>query len=304
VAETAVPIATLGVEDPQLRPSSRRPVAAAGDRGFGPLADDVATQPDPRLPLELQPEPGRFGDRGRQTAGETGWLERDEERLGASGERGEATQPVGDLGGCRAGSGRRAWRKVDHEDVHRAGGEEHPRDRQALVEGLGGEDDEPVETDATSGGLDRVEGAGEVEPGDDRAVGLGLGHEPEGERRGTRARGAGQRDARAPRQALPGRSDDRVEGREAGPDDPLDTSPWLAGGRLGGLGRIVERLGREWRRGERPDHPRSCGTPPRLEGRQSRRDVRGEAGHRTASIEQTFDIVNVISRAAGRVSRP
>jgi hypothetical protein len=227
VAETAVPIATLGVEDPQLCPSPRRPVATPGHGRRGPLPDDIAPEPDPRLSLELEPESRRFGDGAGQPARETGRLERDEERLRAPGEGGEPAKPVGDLGGGRAGSGRRTRRKVDHEDVHRAGGEEHPGDRQALV-----------------------------------------------------------------------------EGREAGPDDSLDAGSRLAGGRLGGLGRVVERLGRERRRGQRPDHPRSCSTPPRLEGRQSRRHVRGEAGHRTASIEQTFDIVNVISRAAGRVSRP
>ena len=42
VAETAVPLATLGVEDPELCSSPRRPVAAAGDERLGPLADDVA----------------------------------------------------------------------------------------------------------------------------------------------------------------------------------------------------------------------------------------------------------------------
>ena len=307
MAETAVPIATLGVEDPELRPSPRRSVAAAGDRGLGPLAHDVAAEPDPGLAFELEPEPGRLGDRGRQPGRQPGWFEGDEERLGAAGERGQPAEPVGDLGGCRPGSGRRAWGEVDHEDIDRARGEKHPRDRQALVERLGGEDDEPVEPDAAGSGLHGIERSRQVQPGDDRAVGLRLGDEPEGERGRARARRAGQRDARAPREPLARRSHDRVERGEAGPDDPLDTGPGLAGGRLGGLGWVVERLGRERRGGQRPDHPRSCGTPPRLEGRQSRRHVRGEAGHRTASIEQMFDIVNGIrwglSRRRPRVSQ-
>ena len=49
-AETAVPLAALGVEDPELRPSPRRPVAAPGDERLGPLADDVAAEPDPGPP--------------------------------------------------------------------------------------------------------------------------------------------------------------------------------------------------------------------------------------------------------------
>ena len=78
------------------------------------------------------------------------------------------------------------WRQVDDQDVDRTAGEEHPGDRQALVEGLRRQDDEPVEPDAAGDGLDRVEGSGEVEPGDDRTVGLGLGGHPQGKGRGTR----------------------------------------------------------------------------------------------------------------------
>ena len=81
VAETAVPLATLGVEDPELRPSPRRPVAAAGDERLGPLADDVASEPDPRPSGELQAQSGRFGDGGRETGRQPRWLEGDEERL-------------------------------------------------------------------------------------------------------------------------------------------------------------------------------------------------------------------------------
>ena len=46
-AEAAIPLPALGVEDPELRPPPRRPEAAPGDDHLGPLADDVATEPDP-----------------------------------------------------------------------------------------------------------------------------------------------------------------------------------------------------------------------------------------------------------------
>ena len=183
VAETAVPLATLGVEDPELRPSPRRPVPAAGDERLGPLADDVPPEPDPAGSPELEPEPRGLRDRRREPGDQPGRLEDGEERLGPAGEPGEAAEPLGDLGRGRAGAGAR-W-QVDHEDIDRAAGEEHPRDRQALVEGIGGQDDEPVEADAAGHGLDRVERASEIEPGDDRAVGLGFGNEPQGEGGGT-----------------------------------------------------------------------------------------------------------------------
>jgi hypothetical protein len=183
VTETAVPLATLGVEDPELRSFPRRPVAAAGDERLGPLADHVPAEPDPAAALELEAQPGRFGDGGRETGDQPGWLEGDEERFGPPGETRQATQPLGDPG--RRGARVRTGREIDDEDVDRATGEEHPRDRQAFVEGVGRQDDEPVEPDAASDGLDRIERPGEVQPGDDRAVGLGFGDEPQGERRGT-----------------------------------------------------------------------------------------------------------------------
>jgi hypothetical protein len=284
VAETAVPLATLGVEDPELRPSPRRPVPAAGHERLGPLADDVSPEPDPGSPRQFQAQPGRFGDGGRQPGRQPRRLEGDEERLRSPGESGQPTQPLGDLGRRRAHG--RSGRQVDHEHVDRSTGEEHPGDRQALVEGVRGQDDEPVETDAAGGGLDRIERPGKIEPGNDRAVRLGLGDEPEGEGRGTRGRCAAQRDAGATRESA--RPDDRIEGRKAGPDDPLDTGPRLARGRGSGSVVDVRRLGRKRRRGQRSHDPRSCRTPSRLEGRQSSRHVRGEAGHRTAILEHLF----------------
>jgi hypothetical protein len=298
VAETAVPLATLGVEDPELRPFPRRPVAAAGHERLGPLADDVPSEPDPGPPGELEAQSRGLRHRRRESRRQPGRLEGDEERLRPAGEPGQATQPLGDLGRRRAGV--RAGREIEDEDVDRAAGEEHPGDRQALVERLGRQDDEPVEPDAAGGGLDRVERPGEIEPGDDRAVGLGLGDEPQGEGRGTGRRRAAQGHAGGARE--PARSDDRVEGRKAGPDDPLDASSRLARGRRNELGWVVGRLGRERRRGQCSDHPRSCGTPPRLERRESSRYVRGEAGHRTVRLERLFDIVNGIRLVDARES--
>ncbi len=126
-AETAVPLATLGVEDPELRPSPRRPIPAAGDECLGPLADDVAAEPDPGPALELQPEPGRFRHCGREAGGQAGRLEDDEERLGPAGETGQTTQPLGDLAQGRPCV--RARREIDHEDVDRTPGKKHPGDR-------------------------------------------------------------------------------------------------------------------------------------------------------------------------------
>ena len=124
-AEAAVPLPALGVEDPELRPPPRRTEAVAGDGHLGLLADDVATEPDPRPSGELETEPGRFGDGRGEARGQAGRLEGDEERLRATGEGRQAPEPVRDLRGGRAGI--RARRQVDDEEVHRAAGEERSR---------------------------------------------------------------------------------------------------------------------------------------------------------------------------------
>ncbi len=61
-AEAGVALATLRVEDPEGRPPPRRAVAIACDQRLRPLADDVASEPDPRPPGELEAEAGRLGD--------------------------------------------------------------------------------------------------------------------------------------------------------------------------------------------------------------------------------------------------
>jgi hypothetical protein len=277
--EAAVALAALGVEDPELRPPARRPEAVAGDRHVRSLADDVASEPDPRIARELQAEAGRFGDGGLEPPHEARRLEGDEERFGATSERGETAQPFGDAGRGRAGV--RTRRKIDDEQVDRSTGKESARDRQALVERLGREDDEPIQADAAGDCLDRIEAPGEIQPGDDGTVDLGLGSDPQGEGRLARARLAAEGDARAAWE--PARPENRVQLRKAGVDHPLDDVP----GCLAGNGERLRLLIRQRGRRERPDDPRSCGAPACLEGRQSSRHVRRERRH-GGMIEQMF----------------
>jgi hypothetical protein len=277
--EAAVALAALGVEDPELRPPARRPEPVAGDRHVRSLADDVAPEPDPCSARELEAKAGRFGDGGLEPPQEARWLEGDEERFRPTSERGETAQPFGDAGRGRAGV--RTRRKVDDEQVDRSTGEESAGDRQAFVERLGRQDDEPIQADAAGDCLDRIEAPGEIQPGDDRAVDLGLGSDPQGEGRLARARLATQGDARAAGQ--PARAEDRIQLRKARVDDPLDH----VRGRLAGNGVRLRLLIRQRGRRERADDPRSCGAPACLEGRQSSRHVRRERRH-GGMIEQMF----------------
>ncbi len=268
--EAGVTFAAVGVEDPQVCPPARRAEAVPGDHHLGPLPDDVAAEPDPGPAGELETETRRFPDRARDRCLEPGRLEDDEERPRPAGESAQPVEAVGH--GGRADGPIGAERQVDEEEVDRSALEERAGHREALVEGRGGEHDEPLGTDAPSDGLDRIERPGDVEPGYDRTVGLGLGRKPERKGRLARRVVAPEGEAGAPRHAA---GKDRIERREAGPDDVLAR-------RSGCWGEVGRRYG-DKRADDLADHlvtpPWSCRTPARLEGGESGRDVRG-AGHR------------------------
>ena len=101
-AETAVPFATLRVEDPQLCPPPRRAEPVAGDHRLRPLAHDVAAQPDPRSPGELQPEACRLGHRAVHRPRQAGRLEEDEEGACTASQGGQPMESVGRPGAARA----------------------------------------------------------------------------------------------------------------------------------------------------------------------------------------------------------
>ena len=284
-AEAGVALAALRVQDPEGRPPPRRAVAVAGDQRLRPLADDVAPEPDPRPPGELEADAGRLGDGGGQAAGETRWFEHDEQRLRPPGERRQPAQPVGDPGGP-VGGRQPAAGQVEDEQVHRPAGQQRATDGQTLVERLGRDDHEPLESDAAGDRLDRVEAARQVQPGDDRTGRLGLGGEAVDEGRPPARAVAADGDAGRLRETAG--SQDRVERGEAGPDDTVGRGPGRAG--LVPWPDIGEwRQVRGGRQGEGPIRdPRSCRSPASLEARHGCRHVRGKGRHRTLKIEHPF----------------
>jgi hypothetical protein len=282
VAEAGVTLATLRVEDAEGRPTPRRPVAIPRDQRLRSLPDDIASKPDPRAPGELEAEPGRFGDGGGQAATEARRFEHDEERLRAPGECGQPAEPVGDPGRAIRG-GQPATGQIEDEQVDQAPGQQGATDREPLIEGLRGDDDEPLQVDAAGDGLDRVEAAREVEPGDDGALGLGFRREPQDERRPAARAVAADRDTRRTRQAT--RSQDGVERREPGVDDAVvrvgaGLVPWPDVGEW--------HQGRFGRQRKRPDDPRSCGTPAGPEARDSGVHFGARGRHRMPRLEHLF----------------
>ncbi len=117
-------------------------------------------------------------------------------------------------------------REVEDEEVDRPCLEQRPGHRQRLTRGFRGEDGEPLQAHAPRDRLDGIEAPGEVDPGHERAPGLGLGGNPKGER----GRPAGARPAegdRAGSREAAGR-EQRVELREARGDHPVRV-PWRPG---------------------------------------------------------------------------
>lgn len=227
-AEAGIPVAAFRVEDPEGRSPPWWAVAVSGDQRLRALPDDIATEVDPRASCELQAKTGRFGDGAGQASTQPGRLQHHEERLRPPGERRQTSKPVGDAGRAIRG-GKTTAGQVQDEQVHRAPRQQDATDGQALVEGLGGDDDQPFEPNAASDGLDRIETAPEIEPGHDGTRDLGLRGEPEHE--GGPAAGAVAADRNARRAWQAALSQDGVERREPGPDDAV------VGGRARGRGR-------------------------------------------------------------------
>jgi hypothetical protein len=313
VEEAGIPAAALRVQDPELCPPPRRAGSVPGDDHLCPLADDIPAEPDPRPLGQLQPKPGRLGDRARDRAGQTRRLEDDEEDAGSSGERREATQPVRDRGrppaiapgatSTRSTRGGSVWvapvtRQVDDEEVHGPARDERPGHRQRLVQGDRLENHQPFETDPARDRLDRVEAAGQIDIGDDRAGGLGLGGKPQGQG-GLAARGLSP-DGQRGRAWNSTRAEEGIQCGEPRPDNPFVVDR---------PSRTALRLVGEWDRGERP-HDRHgpaerlptdpwCGlSPARPEGRQGRGHVRGESRHRTAHVRT--DVLSRQGQILGR----
>jgi len=295
VAEAGVAFAAVGVEDLERCSPARWAGPIAGDDHLRSLPDDVPAEPDPRSASQLQPDAGRLADGGRETgaAGRPRRLEHDERDPGPAREGRHSGEAIGEPGGTR-----RACRQVDDQEVDRPTGQQGAGDRQAFNGVRRGHDDEPRQLDPARHGLDRVERRREVQPRDDRAGRLRLGHEAECERRPPARGAATQRDAHPARHAAG--PEDRIELGEARREDAVRVGSRLGDG-------CLERHRGEWHRGERPhdlanhvarrrpqdprptQHIRRGHAPTRSKRRQSRGQVLGGSRHGRVSIEQMFD---------------
>ena len=226
-AEAGVTLAAVGIEELERGSPARWAGSVAGDEHLRSLPDDVPAEPDPRPASQLQPDTGRLADGAGEAAGSARFaarrLEHDQADARTASKRGHARETVREARGAG-----RARRQVDDQQVHRPARQQRAGDRQALLRIGRRHDDEPLELDATSRGLDRVERRREVQPRDDRAGRLCLSREPQGERRPPARGVAPQRDAHPAWHAAG--PEDRVELGEARREDAARVRLWLRDG--------------------------------------------------------------------------
>ena len=297
-AEAGVALASVRVQDPEGRSPARRSGPVAGDDHLRALADHVAAESDPRSTGQLETDAGRLADGAGETAGSGGtrWLEHDDGDARPSRQRRQASEPIdeGSSGtraeALRAGpfrvTARATTRQVDDQQVDGSTGQERACDREALV-GIGGrQDDEPLGLDPPGHDLDRVERRRQVQPGDDRTLGLARRGEPQGEGRPAARCIAPERHAHAPRHAAG--AEDGVEVGEARGEDPIEVDGWTWSEITI---RCLERDGGESAHDFEtiPREPGRRRAPARSEGRQGRLQVRGGSGHLPFSIEHLFE---------------
>jgi hypothetical protein len=291
VAEAGVALSAVGVEDPQRRPPPWRAGAIARDDHLRSLADDVASEPDPRPARELEADPGRLADGSREpmlgsrslaARIRTHLRRRLEDHERDAGPPGEGREPSESIAESRSRAAT-ATRQVDDEQVHCPARKQGAGDGEALLGIRGRQDDEPLRLHAAGHGFDRIQRRREVQPGHDGARRLRLRGESQRQRR------APARDVAANREAHPAwhasGTEDRVELGEPGRMDTIRVR------RGPGRRADLDRLERD--RGERPDHltgePGRRRTPARSEGRERRVQVGGGNTHGPVSIEQMFE---------------
>ena len=210
--QAGVSLAAVRIEDSERRPPAGWAGPVTGDDHLRSLADDVPPEANPRSTGQLETDSRRLADGSGHGRDEPRRLQDHERDSGPSGQRREPAEAVGDARGAFD-----ARLEIDDEEIHRPAREQRAGDRETLVRVARREDHEPLRPDAASDGLHRIEGRREVHPGHDRARGLGLRDEPQGERRPATREITPEREAHPAGQAAG--PEDRVEGREPGRED-------------------------------------------------------------------------------------
>jgi hypothetical protein len=242
---------------------------------------------NPRPPRQLEPQPGRLCNGRRDAADEVCRFKDDHAHAGPPAKRRQPAEPIAEATRTRPG------RQVDDDEINGPAREQRPGDGQSFVEVRRADDDEPLRPHAAGHGFHRIQRAGEIQPGDDRAIGLGFGDVAQGEGRPAARGVAPERGERAARDAA--LAEDPVQRREAGrmdaPDLALERQSRRLSIRRSARFGLLWRLHRQRRDRERSHdlgrESRRSGTPACAE--VGKRGGHGRRRHRHARrLEQMF----------------
>ena len=211
--QAAIAQPALRVQDLQLRRTARRPKPIPRHTDFGSLTNHVPAQPNPPSTAQLQPQRRDLSESARQGGGHARWLQNEHLDAGSTGQGSQSTETLRKIR-RRNPSPQRPGRQVQQQQVHRSILEKHGRHRQRLLERVRRQDDQPLELNASSHGLHRIQASGQIQIRRDPAGGLGLGHGPQRECRLTAGPIAVEGSRRGARQ--PAQPEDRVQGSKAG----------------------------------------------------------------------------------------
>ncbi len=214
--QARIPVAALRVQDLELGTTARWTVPVSGHRHRATPSDHVPAEPDPAQLRQLQSQPARLPERSAEIGTHGAWLHQQEQRAGPPGQRRQPGRAIAHSRPCeRRGP---SIRKIHDQQVDRPGSEQRRGQRQPLLEIDRGEHDEPLQADATGDRLHRIEGTGEIQPGDDRSGCLRLGNHPQ-RHRGLARRGT-PTERHGGRTRKPARPEQGIQRGEPGRDDP------------------------------------------------------------------------------------
>jgi hypothetical protein len=147
------------------------------------LPDHISPQSNPRSTAHLQPQRGDLAESTRQGGRKARRLQNEQLHAGSTSHRSQPAESIRQFRCRNPGSLRGPGLEVQQQQVDGSILEEHRRHGQRLFQRIRCQNDQPVELDAPSHSLDRIQAPGQVQVRHDPAGGLDLSHRLQRERR-------------------------------------------------------------------------------------------------------------------------
>ena len=147
------------------------------------MPDHISPQSNPRSTAHLQPQRGDLAESTRQGGRKARRLQNEQLHAGSTSHRSQPAESIRQFRCRNPGSLHRPGLEIQQQQVDGSILEEHRRHGQCLFQRIRRQNDQPVELDAPSHSLDRIQAPGQVQVRHDPAGGLGLRYRLQRERR-------------------------------------------------------------------------------------------------------------------------